>query len=169
MPGYHRPIPNLYLKPELYDTYLTMLLTNTILHQSRLFDYGFIISDIGRIAYMPERLVGAPPELVQPAKMFKDMSILNNIKSMSAEIKAEDNKATIKFLIIHEKGISKLGESLSDSFLKDIIKTLLLDYNLKEKNSENHTFLTFSQEFKMTRSERMFASNIEGYVRPKEK
>ena len=167
MPGYHRPIPNLYFKTELYNTYLTMLLTNTILHQSRLFDYGFIVSDIGRIAYMPERLVGAPPELVQPAKMFKDMSILDNIKAMSAEIKAEDNKAIIKFLIIHEKGISKLTENLSDSFLKDIMKALP-GYNLKEARSENHTFLTFSQEFEMTRSERMFASNIEGYVRPKE-
>lgn len=165
---YENPIPNLYLKEDLYNTYLSMLLTNKILHISRLFDYGFIVSDIGRIAYMPERLVGAPPELIQPAKMFKDMSVLDNIKSMSAEIKAEDNKAIIKFLIIHEKGISKLSENLSDSFLKDIIKTLLLDYNLEEKSSENHTFLTFSQEFKITRSERMFASNIEGYVRHKE-
>ena len=164
---YENPIPNFYLKEDLYNTYLSMLLTNKVLHISRLFDYGFIVSDIGRIAYVLERLVGAPPELVQPAKMFKDMSILDNIKAMSAEIKAEDNKATIKFLIIHEKGISKLSENLSDSFLKDIMKTLP-GYNLKEARSENHTFLTFSQEFEMTRSERMFASNIEGYVRPKE-
>lgn len=164
---YENPIPNLYLKEDLYNTYLSMLLTNKVLHISRLFDYGFIVSDIGRIAYVPERLVGAPPELVQPAKMFKDTSIIDNIKAMSAEIKAEDNKATIKFLIIHKKDISKLSENLSDSFLKDIMKTLP-GYNLKEARSENHTFLTFSQEFEMTRSERMFASNIEGYVRPKE-
>lgn len=164
---YENPIPNLYLKEDLYNTYLIMLLTNKILHISRLFDYGFIISDVGYLFYMPERLVGAPSELIQPAKMFKDMSVLDNIKSMTAEISVEDNKATIEFLVVHEKGIPKLGENLSDSFLKDIMKTLP-GYNLEEVRSENHTFLTFSQEFKVTKSERMFASNIEGYVRHKE-
>ena len=167
MPGYHRPIPNLYFKTELYNTYLTMLLTNTILHQSRLFDYGFIISDIGVMTYMPDRLISAPPELVQPAYMFKNMEILKRITGMSVKIEVKDNKATIRFFFAHEKGALNFKGSLSDTFKVDIRKTLP-DYQLEEVPSENHTFLTFSQEFKMTRSERMFASNIEGYVRPKE-